>query len=367
MKRKWIPSVFCAALLTGFPFLPCAVAQDDPPSPVTTETVGSASLPHTIELPGTITARRSSAVSVEVDGLVAEVLVDEGDLVTEGQPMLRLRATPAQLTLDSARAELARAEARARLATLREQRNAELRAAQMVPEESYDVATAELRQSEAELAGARAQLALAQDRLERHLVRAPFAGVVGEKRTEAGAWVRAGEIVATLEELDTVRVRFALPQVHYAKVGNGTSVSFRSDALPAEKFTAPVTTKVRVGSSSARTFPVLVDIANPEGHLAPGMSVNVTVQLSDPLEATTHPTVSADSIVHRPDGSELVWRVAGNGEATTVQPVPVITGRRFEDRVEILQVLQGELPSGARVVVQGNENLRPGQPVRFVQ
>ena len=86
MKRKWIPRVFCAALLTGFPFLPCAVAQDDPPSPVTIETVGSASLPHTIELPGTITARRSSALSVEVDGLVAEVLVDEGDLVTEGQP-----------------------------------------------------------------------------------------------------------------------------------------------------------------------------------------------------------------------------------------------------------------------------------------
>lgn len=357
-----IAAVFCSLCLTQPLF-----GQDAPASPVTVEVIRSAKLPHTIRLPGTVTARRSSRLSAEVDGLVADVLVDEGDQVTAGQVLIRLRTTPTQLALEAALAEHARAKAGAQLAALREQRNAELLVSQMVPEETYDIAAAELSANQAQVASAAARVAMVRDELKRHEIRAPFDAVIGSKLTEAGAWVRAGDVVLTLEELAVVRIRFALPQIHYQQVTAGTPVEFQADALPGERFTAPVSTKVRVGNIAARTFPILVDIDNPEGRMAPGMSVDVAINVAGEQSAAAGRAVSADAVVMRPDGTELLWLVVEDGPLLTVQPVPVVTGRRFEEQVEIARVLRGELPDGSKIVVQGNENLRPGQPIRLIE
>ena len=356
---------FSLAWLVGATAIGAIGHAAEPAAPVAVATVERLAVPAQIRLPGSVAARRSSSLSAEVDGLVQELLVDEGDLVEAGQVLLRLRAKPTELSLSAESAQLNRARARDQLAVLRERRNAELLASQMVPEDTYDIAAAELRQSKAEIANATAKVALMKDELARHEIRAPYAGVIAAKRTEAGAWVRAGDVVFLLEELGVLRIRFALPQNYYSGVAEGTAVQLQIDALGGTPFPARVSRKVAVGSEAARTFPVLIDLPNPDHRMAPGMSVDVTLDVGGG-ENTEVAAVPADAIVMRPDGAQLVWTIQSGESGDVVTPVPIITGRRYRGRVEVVRVLSGELPDGARIVVRGNESLRPGQPVRAV-
>lgn len=314
-----------------------------------------------IHLTGTVAPRRFSLLSSEVDGLVAEVLVEEGDFVRGGQPLLRLRAKRKELELAAQRARLKSAQAAADLAGLKESRQAELLRSQVTAQDTHDIAAAELRQALAEVAYGEAVLASLGDELQRHQLLAPFAGVIGEKRTEVGAWLRAGEGAFTLEEVGVVRVEFALPQRYFDAVGQGTPVQLGFDAWPGEQFPRLVSRKIVVGSSSARAFPVWVDLDNPDHRIAPGMSARVSLDVGGDHQPVK--VIPADAVVKRPDGSEQVWKLDAKS-GVTVLPAPIRTGRAFDYRVE---VLEGELAAGDRVVVRGNENLRPGQEVRVVQ
>ena len=104
---------------------------------------------------------------------------------------------------------------------------------------------------------------------------------------------------------------------------------------------------------------MLIDIANPEHLLAPGMSARVHLEVSGGESEAV--MVPRDAVVTRADGSRLVWRVQGEGDVLQVHPVPVRVGRAQRDQVE---VLGDALRAGERVVLLGNERLRPGQRVR---
>lgn len=352
-----------ALLVMGLLSCPAGAEEHPVPVPVQVALVQRQAIPEMLELPGTVEARRGALLSAEVDGLVEEMLVDEGSRVAAGDLLLRLRQKPKALELAARQADLERAKARLLLADLREKRNAELQRAQMVPTETHDIAAADLRQAKAEVASAQAQAAFVADELHRHEIRAPFAGIVGEKRTESGSWVRPGDVVLTLYETAVVRIRFALPQIHYGGVEVGNPVQVRINASPEETLTAPVTQKVGVGSAAARTFPVLIDVENPAYRMAPGMSVSVSIDTARILDQAAL-SVPADSVVLRPDGSELVWRVSGADGARTAQPVVVTTGRRYQGMVELSAA--GDLSADEPIVVRGNEGLRPGQPVTVI-
>jgi RND family efflux transporter MFP subunit len=204
-----------------------------------------------------------------------------------------------------------------------------------------------------------AELARAGELRERHSVAAPFAGMVVDKQVEAGQWVKRDDTLVELVALDPVRVRAPLPQRHFTRLNEGARAWVIFDALPGQEIEGRVHARVARVSESSRSFPLLIDIPNADHRLAPGMSARIRVELDGSDDRVL--TVPRDAVVAKSDGSRQVWRVRDEDGVLKALPVGVETGRANGDRIELL----GEgLDAGDRVVLLGNENLRPGQAVR---
>ena len=141
----------------------------------------------------------------------------------------------------------------------------------------------------------------------------------------------------------------------------GTPVRLTFDAYPDREFHAGVTMKVPESSETARTFPVRIDLDNSERLIAPGMSVRAVFQLGNAGEADTL-LLSQDALVRKPDGSKSIWVIRTDGEGMKASQVAVSTGRAYRENIEITA---GDVRAGDRVVVRGNEILRPGQLVEI--
>ena len=354
---RW-PSAVCCCLLLLFC---CRMVAAEGAAPITVVSVESAPLPAQLMLSASVESRRHTLISVEIAGMVSEMLVDEGERVDQGEPLLRLRDQPIRLTAEFQQARQQRAEADVHLAGLKEKRQAELLQSQAAAQDSYDVARAELQRAAADLTAARASVALTADELARHTVNAPFAGVVSRKQTELGSWVRPGDPLLLLEETAVLRVTVPVPQNYFAEVDEGAEVRLEFAALPGESVNAQVTRKVASANPASRTFPILIDLDNPQNRLAPGMSAQAHITLAGGDEPVLQ--VKVDAVVRRPDGTILLWKIVEDGELLRVVPASVRLGRSLGERVEIIA---GPVAAGDRVVEQGNERMRPQLPVRIL-
>ena len=336
---------------------------NDKPAPVIVASVEQTNLAPEVQLNGSVMARRKSRVATEVDGRVAEMLVEQGDDVKQGTVLLRLRQIPTELRLASAKAELQEAEATARLAKISERRLGKLAKSKAASQDDYDTARAKLDESLAIVAGARAKVDQIHDELRRHTVRAPFDGVISDKMTEVGVWVETGDALFVLEEIDRVRVEFPTPQSLYTQISTATPVEIRLDAMPANPIKAKVSRKIPVANPSARTFKLWVELKNPDHQMIPGMSALGSLRLETPAGDSAF-AVPRDALVRKPDGTVIVWILQQKAGKTTVQPTRVTTGRALDGRVEV----NGKgLSVGDQVVIRGNETLRPEQAVQVIR
>jgi RND family efflux transporter MFP subunit len=353
---RWLP-VCAAALLAHFAFHPSAAAEG-PTRPVTLAEVRQESLREQISLSGTSVPKRHVMLTPRVEGLVTEVLVDEGGLVETGDPLLLLDDRLARIAVRAASARVQEAKARHEDAIRVRDELLRLKKGRHASATSIESAIAEVDVTAAALAREQAELERARELQSRHSVIAPFAGMVVEKQAESGQWVQRDDTVVELVSIDTLRVRAPLPQRYFPRVRNGAAAWIRFDALPDSAFEGQVTARVSLGSEGSRSFPLLIDIPNPDLLLAPGMSARVDVELENGTGQAL--TVPRDAVVARADGSREVWRVREDDGLLRAYPVPVQTGRAQGARLE---VVGGDLAAGDRVVLLGNEGLQPGQAV----
>lgn len=316
-----------------------------------------------LRLTGTLQARRVSRLSAEVDGIVAEMLVDDGDRVSAGQLIVRLDSELATIEKSATAAAVAEAEARLADAERRYRELTALAEKQHVPATNVDSAKTEIDIGRAALAQSRARDRHAQAMLNRHAVSAPFGGVVRAKLVEIGQWVETSTALVELVETEFLRLEAPVPQFYFSRVRPGTRVELRFDAIPADTFAATITTTIPVSDTGARTFPVRIDLPNENGRLAPGMSARVVVHIEAPDDAATL-IVPQDAIVRQADGTTAVWTVTTEDGVVEAQPRVVTTGRVSRNNVEILA---GDLAPGDQVVVRGNEILQPGQVVSVAE
>jgi membrane fusion protein (multidrug efflux system) len=214
----------------------------------------------------------------------------------------------------------------------------------------------EIAAAEARAAASQADAALAQDRLERATIRAPFDGVITMKHTEVGAWVAVGDELFDLEMNHKVRVRVDIPEAFYNAIPLGSDVSMTFDSVPNDEFVGKVIQKIPRAQGRSRAFPVKVELANPEGQLATGMLARV--DLKTPHEGQTSMIVPRDALVPR-GSQQILFRVQEKDGQPTAELLEVEPGRYFGEAVEVF----GDLRAGDRVIIRGNERLRPGQPL----
>jgi RND family efflux transporter MFP subunit len=328
------------------------------PAPVTLAEVQQNVLRDQAVLSGTTIARRRAALSPKLDGLVTELFVDEGSQVEAGDPILTLDDRLESLAVDAAAARVQEAEASYKDAVRIRDELLRLKEGRHASETDIRSSIARVDMTAAALAAERAALARMEELQRRHRLAAPFAGMIVARNTEVGEWVKRDEAAVELVALDVLRIRATLPQADYARVSRGAQASVDFDALPERSFQGNVFARVASGDERSRTFPVLIDIPNPDRLLAPGMSARVRVDLAGSESAVL--TVPRDAVVAKADGSREVWRVQTEDGILRAYPVSVETGRAGGDRLEIVA---GDLDVGDRVVLLGNEQLEPGQSV----
>ncbi len=346
-------------LLAASALAPVAAAEDDVASPVTLATVTREPLREQVRLSGTSIPWRRVLLSPRVEGLVSKVLVDEGSWVKPGAPILELDDRLAEISVEAAAARVRESEARHQDAIRIRDELMKLKKGRHASETSIESAVAEVEITAAALNRERSELARAEELRERHSVAAPFAGMVVGKQVEVGQWVKRDDAVVELVAMDNLRVRAPLPQRYFPRVADDASAWVLFDALPGQELQGKVFARVALGNEASRSFPLLIDIPNPDHLLAPGMSARVRVELDG--ADTQALVVPRDAVVAKSDGSRQVWRVRDQDGALKAFPVQVQIGRALGERLELLE---GDLTEGDPVVLLGNENLRPGQAVR---
>ena len=290
---------------------------------------------------GQIEAVQSIELRPEVSGRLQQILVREGAEVSRGTALFKVDDEELQ-------AEVDRLEAEMDLATQALARTRELLAANASSE-------AELEQAEATARSARAQLQLQQTRLRRTVVRAPFAGEVGERLVSLGDYLTTTSPLTTLQTVDPHRASFDVPERYAQVLEEGQTVSFTVAAIPDTQFTGIVDfvdPRVRL---PGRTIMVKAVVENADRSLKPGMFIEVRLATDIRPEAVVIP----EEAVLPLRGSTFVWTITPENTASRVE---VELGVRRPGEVEILSGIS----AGQRIVIGGQGMLFPDAPLMII-
>lgn len=239
--------------------------------------------PAALEVTGEFVSPEISNVAIRNPGRVARVVVDEGERVKEGQPMLYQETEYLDLDVDRARAEVARAEAVFSEAQRELERKELLRKKDSVPVATLDRAMTGFEQASAALDSAKAMLATAEQRQRDAVLRAPFEGVVMEKKTAAGERLSERmDIAFVLARTSPLKLRFDVPERLLTAVKEGQVVRASVDAYPGETFEGTVDVIGQTIDSATRTFFVEANFPNKDGRLKPGLFARVQLELDSP-------------------------------------------------------------------------------------
>src|SRR5882762_6733448 len=286
---------------------------------------------------GQIEAVQSIDLRPEVDGRIVEIVIREGQEVEQGTPLFKV--DDAQL-----RAQVAQLEAQRDLA-----QQALARAKDLAQQNASS--TADLEKAEAEMRSAQAQYDLQRIRLERTTVRAPFAGVVGQRYVSLGDYVTNSTKLASLHTVNPQRATFQVPERFARSLSPGQAVTFRVAAIAGREFIGQVDFVDPIVQLPGRTILVKARAPNPQRLLQPGMFIEARLVTAVRPNAVVIPE---DAVVPA-QGTNAVWVVV-DGKADRRK---VTLGVRTPGFVEVMDGVK----AGEQVVTGGLELLAPGAPV----
>ena len=317
-------------------------------------------------------------------------LVYEGDLVTKGATLVRLRQADYKTKVDQAMSQLDQAKAavdqtdfgrkQAQVgldkAKLDFDRATALFKTQSLTKSDMDNATAQLNNAQAVVDGANAQLTLARARVagaqavvdEANLalkdasLTSPADGVVIKRMVEVGSLVGPGSPAFVLADLTSLKAVFGAPDVMLAHLSNGMTLGLSTDALPGVTFNGRVTSIAPAADPRSRVFDVEVTFPNPGLRLKPGMIV--TVQPPGPPKTAPVPVVPMSAIVRSKTKQEgyAVFVVDEQGGKAVSRARNVSLGGALNDRI----IVNDGLQAGERVIVTGATLVNDGDTVQIV-
>jgi RND family efflux transporter MFP subunit len=330
---------------------------------------------------GYVTARRMATVSSKIAGKVAEVLIEEGMRVEEGDLLARLDTVDAAAQLALARAQLAAAEAqlgeaRAQLqladATLG--RNRELASRQLVSAAALDQAesdrasrVARLGALQRQVAVSREQLAVAQLGVDNTEIRAPFAGVIIEKAAQpgevispisaGGGFTRTG--IGTLVDMDSLEVQVDVNEANIGLVQPGQPVTAVLNAYPDWSIPGSVIAIIPTADRAKATVRVRIALDSRDPRILPDMGVRVSFLAADGGDADDAAAggfwVPTRAIIG--DGAQAALFTIAEGRAQRI-------GVRAFDTRDAERRVQGSLVAGQPVILSPPRDLADGRRVR---
>jgi RND family efflux transporter MFP subunit len=343
--------------------------------------VREGALPLTERLTGTVRAAGEVGIFPEVSAPIAEVYVDNGDDVRQGEPLVRLRPTGAQSQLRQAQSGLnsARADVEQARATLREAET-QLTRVQMLAERGLisrvdlDTQRTRAETARAALARAEAQVALAEatvtERTEvrdQTIVRAPISGRIGQRNAEVGMRVDPQTPLFVIGRLQDMRVEVPVTQEILAGIRVGQPVEIRPGGRPGAPIAAQVSRISPFLQQASLSAEVEIDVPNDGGRLVPGMFVTVDVAYGESERAAivpasavhTHPVTGERGVYVSGVEPAAVNATTADEEGGGLSPEPVsFAFRPVELVAEGAQTMGiGGVAPGEWVVVVGQHLL----------
>ncbi|HZJ15150.1 MAG TPA: efflux RND transporter periplasmic adaptor subunit [Chthoniobacteraceae bacterium] len=334
----------CAAVLLAASCKKTSGAAAGPPGGMATQVVAVKAqrqpVTETLSVLGNVMANETVDLKPEVDGRVVAINFEEGQQVEDGHLLVELNSGETE-------AMLAEAEANQQLAQTKWDRAKELLQTKAVSNQEADESKATFDMRVAKVSQMREQL--------RNLkVKAPFAGVVGTRHISPGQVVTKNTVIATLSDLDPVKIEGNVPERFLAQAKVGQKVKLSIAAFPGETFEGEVYFIAPQVDPVNRTGLVKAKVGNPDMRLKPGMFASAELKLKVREDAVVIPEAAL-----MPAGEQFSVFVVD--EQMTAQMRPVKPGVRIAGRAEIVEGLQG----GETVIVEGWQKTRPGGKVKL--
>jgi RND family efflux transporter MFP subunit len=365
-----------------------AKAVDPVAVPVATAVAVERPITRFIRVTGSLAAEEQADVAAETQGRVVGTPVERGTRVALGADLIRI--APAEAEAQAAEAEANAAQIESRLGITgggaldidRVPEVANARASLTLTQGDYDrakmlfekklLSQAEFdqRSAQAEVArrqhdiarngavqqyqallAARARVSLARKAVADTVVRAPFAGVVGERLVSVGDYVTRGTKVASVMRTNPLRLQLTVPQQFSVEVGVGRAVTLEVDTAPGKTYTGQVRYVSPALQTDSRTLIVEAVVANADGSLKPGSFATARIEQADSAPGVLAPAAAVRTV----SGTSRVFVVAGGRAEERL----VTTGQTVGDLVEITTGLK----AGEQVVTSNVTQVVDGVPV----
>ena len=287
---------------------------------------------------GSLRSDESVIVRAEQSGRITALNFKEGQPVRMGQVLV-------QLDDSVARAELEQARANQKLGKAKFDRAVELKQRNFISGQAQDEAENAMRVADA-------TVSLADAKLAKLTIKAPFSGTVGLRTASTGDYVKDGQDIVNLEKTDPIKVDFKVPEIFQSKINVGQALSVALDALPGQAFTGKVFAVNSQLDTNGRAVVLRAQMDNRRGVLKPGMFARVRLTLADTGEAVVVP----EQAVAMQGEDQIMFKVVdGRAMRTKVE-----VGQRRDGKVEIVEGVSGN----DTIVIAGWQRLRDGAAVR---
>ena len=301
--------------------------------------VATLSLPQTITAVGSLRSDESVTLRPEVADRINTIAFQEGQPVAKGAMLVRLDPAVPLAEAQQARANLV-------LAKTKWDRAIDLAKSNFISGQAKDEA-----ENNYKVAEASAQLAEAK--LAKMDLRAPFSGIIGLRSVSMGDYVKEGADLVNLESIDPLKVDFRVPEIYMRQVKVGQPLQVQLDALPGRTFEGKVFAVNPLIDAAGRSVVIRAMVRNPDTSLRPGMFARVRLITRDAQDALVLPE---EALVPQGD-QQFVYRIL-DGKAVRTK---VDVGQRRDSKVEILNGVDKD----DMVVTAGQLKLRDGAPVNI--
>ncbi|MEZ4234935.1 MAG: efflux RND transporter periplasmic adaptor subunit [Myxococcota bacterium] len=321
-----------------------------PPAVVAVAPVRAGTLADTWSYLGDVRALERAELAAGASGAVTSVAVREGDAIAVDQVLLEVDLALAAAEWNAARADAARIEEQLAQAGRTRDRLKRVESG-VLAESELEAAESNVKALAASVDSAHAAVRVAGAKLERHRVRAPFAGVVARRYVDPGDWVDPGKVVLDVVSTGTVEVQVEAPLQLAGRIRAGDEAELRG----IDTVSASVVGVVPALDPVSRTAAIRLSPAEVPGWLVPGTPVQVAFR----VQHDGGLVVPRDAVVKAANEARVF--AVSDGVARSVAVTELASS------AEEVLVQAESLAAGDEVVVRGNERLRPDQPVQVAE
>lgn len=318
-------------------FITPAIA-DEPPQAVVTTIVQESQPAESITGVGTFAAYNDVVLTAEISGRIETVHFKEGDSVKPNQKLFSFYNKEQT-------ARVKKAEASLNLSQNLLKRKQELMKKKFTSQHDLEQTEAQVKENEAELE-------LAKEALAKTEVRAPFDGVLSNRKVSKGARVREGDTLVRIQDLTPIRLNFRMTQKDIPFLKAGEKVVASTDVYPDKTFEGKIEAIEPSVEEGSRSVAVYATFENKDELLIPGLYGEA--QLSVPSTSTPSLFIPEQALVIRSDGMYVFKKVGDKAVLTKIT-----LGKRLEDQAEVLSGLQ----KGEEIVIEGQDIIHHDSPI----